>query len=387
MAKVRKAAEKKPKGTRLILPIIICSVLAAVLLFGIVMGSIALARELGAVVSYGGVTVDRGVASYLASTYKAQGGEADGEAIERYIRSVVAAAYLFDRNASLSDTDREWIKTNTAEILDYKAGNSKAEFNKLAADMGFSYDDFVRATELIYKAAVAKEAIYGVGGARLAYSQNSSLVSKYYAKYSHVKIIFIRTEDRFLLDEDGNRVKDEDGNDKLVDLSDYECELVREDIEEIRELMEGANTGGEVQMSLETFNSYYKTYNDDPQNADNGYYFAPASAYTAEYMEEYPNLIAKALSMSVGEYALTEDGDTVCAIYKYGNVLHDYVSSSASHFFTDFYSDAADFLFAEALDELIADVKVKDSYYAIDVAALKKNNLFKTTIGIGLRGV
>lgn len=379
---------KTPSGTRRVLPIVVCSLLAVILLFGAVLGVITLVLELNAVVSYGGIRVDRGVAAYLASTFKAAYGadkdDADLDAAtEEYIRGIVTAAYLFDRNASLTDDDRKWITENTAEILDYRAENSVQRFNEMSEGMGFTYDDFCRATELLYKASSAKESIYGVGGSKLAYAANSDMCTEYFAKYSHVKIIFIRTKDRFVLDEDGNRVKGDDGNDLTVDLSDLEEEAVRADIDEIRALVNAANSGGNEQMSLATFNGYYKKYNDDPDNAEDGYYFAPTSAYTAEFAEEYPNLVSSAFSLSVGDYGIAEDGNTVAVLYRIGNVSHDYISSSKAHFFGDFYSDAADYLFLKALGEIIGEVNVKDEYHALDLASLKKNSYFKTQIGIG----
>ena len=67
----RASSNKKEKNTKRILPIIICSFLALLLVFGIVLGTIALIKEMRSVVSYNGVRIDKGVASYLAATYKA----------------------------------------------------------------------------------------------------------------------------------------------------------------------------------------------------------------------------------------------------------------------------------------------------------------------------
>jgi len=149
---------------RKIIPIIIGSLLALAILFGAVLGTVALVREANSVVSYNGITVSRGVASYLASTYKAtfisslrstgvivsdaqffwnkvaEGYEdttygdllrRDGE---KYIRGVLVRAYLFDRYSSLDSSAREWIDTNVKEILDYKADGSIKKFNETLSD-------------------------------------------------------------------------------------------------------------------------------------------------------------------------------------------------------------------------------------------------------------
>ena len=368
--------------------IIIAAILAVILIFGAVFGTIALVTELTAVVSYNGVTLTEGVASYLASTfkasYKAVEGESLEDATERYIRAVVTAASLFDRHSQLSDEDNEWIETNVREVLDYKAGNDKAAFNTKAAEMGFTYDDFVSATRLIYKANKAKTAIYGAEGTKLAYQSNVHLCEDYLATYAHAKIIFIRTKDRFAIDENGNRIPGDDGDDMLIPLDPAEIEARLADIAEIESLMAAANAGTGVQMSLIAFNNYYDKYNDDPANKEDGYYFSPNSSFTAEYYEEYPNLIEKIFNMNIGEWGTSKDGDTVCAIYRYGAIPYDYLNSAMEPFFTDFYADSADYLFAESLETLSKEVNVKDSYREINVAALKKNSLYKTTLGVGI---
>ena len=369
--------------------IIIAAVLGVILVFGVVFGTIALVTELTAVVSYNGVTLTEGVASYLASTFKASYKATDDksleEATERYIRAIVTAASLYDRHAQLSAEDNEWIETNVKEVLDYKAGNDKAAFNEAASEMGFTYDDFVTATKLIYKASRAKAVIYGAEGTKLAYQSNVYLCEDYLATYAHVKIIFIRTEDKFAVDENGERLPGEDGNDMLLELGEEEKAERLADIAEIEALMAAANAGTGEQMSLMTFDSYYKKYNDDPANSEDGYYFSPNSSFTAEYYEEYPNLIEKIFSMKIGEWGTSTDGTTVCAIYRYGPIPYDYLNSAMEPFFTDFYADSADYLFSESLDTLSREVNVKDGYYAIDIASIKKNSLYKTTLGVGIQ--
>lgn len=376
---VKKAAKSR------LLPIIICSFLALVLLFGAVMGTVMIVREVGAYVSYNGVTLDEGVTSYLASTFKAsyKGDDLEG-ALERYLRAIAVAVYLYDRNAALAESDREWINTNVGEILDYKAGNDKKQFNEAAAPMGFDYSDFKRATEIIYKAAHSKLAIYGEGGVKLASQSGISSLNEYFKEYSHVKILFVRLEDKFVLDEAGNRVRGEDGNDMTVLLTPDEKAKVEADVLEIAELIERVNSG-EAQFGTAEFDEYYKIYNDDPTNASGGYYFSKNSAFTAEYREAYPNLVEKILTMETGELGSSTDGSTFCFIYKYENKALDYAAGATEHFFGDFYSDAADYLFDKALSELSKEVSVKDKFYALDIDGLKKNSLFKTSLGIGVK--
>lgn len=393
VANVKKAAEKRKITSKAILPIIVCSVLGVLLLFGIVLGTIAIVREAGSVVSYEGIRIDRGTASYLASTYKAsyKGDKSDTAALEaateKYIRRIAVAAYLYDRVAGKSDESEKWVERNTAEVLEYKAEGSVEKFNEIAKPMGFDYKDFVKGTELIYKAVSALDAIYGVGGSALSYSENAALAEEYFMSYTHVKVLFIRTENKYALDENGDRVPNGDGTDMTVTLSAEERAERLADIAKITELIENAKNGVGTEMSLEEFDSYYEKYNDEPEYADSGYYLHPDSDFTRYLKGEggYPHLAELALSMDVGEWGYTTDGDVTCFVYKYAPIMPDYASSDLNRFFTDFYADAAEHFFMESVDELSADVRVKKKYAEIDVAALEKNSLFKIMgVGIGM---
>ena len=391
--KRKAAAEKRKITSRAILPIILCSVLGVLILFGAVLGTIALVREAGSVMSYKGVRVDRGTAAYLASTYKAsyKGDKTDTAALEaateKYIRRIVVAAYLYDRVAGKNDKGEAWVERNTSEVLEYKAEGSVDKFNEIAEPMGFDYKDFVKGTELIYKAVSALDAIYGVGGSALSYSENAALAEEYFMSYTHVKILFIRTENKYALDENGDRVPNGDGTDMTVTLTAEERAERLADIAEMTELIENAKNGVGTEMSLERFNSYYEKYNDEPEYADSGYYLHRDSDFTKYLKGEggYPRLAELALSMEVGEWGYSTDGGVTCFVYKYAPLVPDYASSDLNRFFTDFYADAAEHFFMESVDALSADVRVKKKYAEIDVAALQKNSLFKIMgVGVGL---
>lgn len=399
--------------TKKVIPIVVISLLVVVLLFGIILGTISLIKEAGSVMSYGGVTVSPGVASYLISTYKTthiesvkkeligtgiqfmdtetfwaetkEGGDITygDELISEctsFVKGTLICAYLFDRVASLTALDRETINTGVAEVLDIKAGGSVTKFNEMAEPMGFTFDDFKEATELLYKAERAKTAIYGTDGKNLMASSNVSLCEEYLSSMSHVKLLFIRTEDRFTYDEEGNRVT-ENGVDKLVPLSDGEKAERLSDIALIKKMIENIKTGDGTEMSPEAFDTWYtyreNMYNDDPDNSSLGYYFGDLSAYTAEFAKAYPAVIDEAIKMEIGEYSMVETSTGVCFIYKYEPVKYAYTVTSLEHFFADFYSDAATYHLMSSVEELGADVTVKDSFSEIDPRDLKYNSIFK----------
>lgn len=382
-------------NTKKVLPILVCSLLGLLIVFGIVLGTIAIVKEAKSVVSYRGVRVDKGVAAYLASTYKAayKGDKDDtaalDAAIEQYIRRIVVAAYLYDRTSKLDEFGKQWIENNVNEVLEYKAEGSIAVFNKQAEPMGFNFKDFKRGTELIYKATSALDAIYGANGSRLSYADadTTRLCEEYFAGYTHIKILFIRTETKYALTDEGDRMPNGDGTDMTIGLTPEAKAARLEDIARITELVENTRTGVGSMMSLEELNYYYEKYNDEPAYAESGYYLHPNSDFTA-YLEGkggYPNLTKTALSMNIGDWAKTTDGEVVCFIYRYAPLSPDYADSDMYRFFTDFYSDAAEHFFMRSVDEIAPDVKVKDKYHKLGLSGLKKNPDFKIWgVGIGL---
>lgn len=389
-----KRAEKRI-DTKKVLPILVCSLLGLLIVFGIVLGTIAIIKEAKSVVSYRGVRVDKGVAAYLASTYKAtyRGDKNDtaalDAAIEQYIRRIVVAAYLYDRTSKLDEFGKQWIENNVNEVLEYKAEGSIAVFNKQAEPMGFNFKDFKKGTELIYKATSALDAIYGANGSRLSYADadTTRLCEEYFAGYTHIKILFIRTETEYVLTEEGERRPNGDGTDMTVTLTPEKKAQRLADIERITELIENAKAGVGSMMSIAEFDSYYEKYNDEPAYAESGYYLHPNSDFTAYFEGEggYPNLVKTAFSMSIGDWAKTTDGEVVCFLYRYAPLSPDYADSGMYRFFTDFYSDAAEHFFMQSVDEIAPDVKVKDKYHKLGLSGLKKNPDFKVWgVGIGL---
>jgi hypothetical protein len=121
---------------------------------------------------------------------------------------------------------REEIDRQIEETLSYRAGGSKAEFNKKTEAMGFDFSDFCEAQEILYKAERAGVAIYGENGEVLASDSYLGLCNNYLKNhYSHVKLLFIRTRDDFAVDEDGNRIEGDEG-DELRDLTEAELSML-----------------------------------------------------------------------------------------------------------------------------------------------------------------
>ena len=367
--------------------------LSCVLLVGAVFGVIGIVRNVRAVVKYKGIYLNEGVVNYLASSYKydfmstltRSGVEAydsplfwqstseDGikwsdalaDGTERYIRRVVVGSYLFDKNTRLNSNDKAVIAKAVEEVVAYRAEGSVKKFDEIGATMGFTYKDFQKAAELLYKYEMAEAVIFGYDGSALESGGFTAECSEFFeSAYSHVKLLIIRT--------DGELVTDETGKQTVSEYDDDKRAKVLADIEEIRTLID--NPSGDVDsyvMNEESFDWYINKYKTGTINDTEGYYFSysltSASSYSKEFAEDAPEVVKLAVSMDVGHYAECELDFGVCFIYKCPLEENAYTRITLSHFFEDFYENASSYVYSKSVDVYIGDVTVKEKYdrYAV----------------------
>lgn len=394
--------------------IIVAAVLALIILLGGTLILINVVTEAQAVVSYDGVYVSRGVASYLAATYKydhvtielkkelaikgitfrdtpefwAKSSDAgisygDGlkKATEDYIRGVVVGSYLFDSISALTGAEREYITSSVRQVLDFKAGGNESTFNAVTEKMGFTYSDFAAATEMMYKASMLKSVLWGVDGELLKSGSDLVGTERYLQTYTRARLLFIRLNDDYVLGTDGKPTYE--GNEYVMkELTQEEYDRRIEDIDYIKALIRGYEEDANLQMSEEAFYTYQKRYNSYDDYKQSGYYFAPstgtrleeaglgdsASALLIDTLAEMENYEYRMLSLNGGSIA--------CFVYKCPVEPYAYSKRELADFFEDFYSNCASFLNAELLAERAPAVNVKDSYYDIDLIALPYNNVY-----------
>lgn len=410
--------DKKPLSPKTKLIIAIASFLSVVLVFGMVLGISVLIKNKNAVARYGTVRADRGVVSYLVSSAKrdfiadiarAHGISAVGqdtpefwnetvlegrplsehltEYVEEFVRDVIAGAYLFDRYASLSRSERTAIKRGALEMLEAVAEGNESLFNKKTAEMGFDFSDVVAATELLFKYERARAKIYGSNGEVLSSGSYLNECDEYYSTYTHALFIFIRTDDEFELDENGNRVPGDDGNDKLLPLDPSETEKRLADVQSIMEAIDSFEDGTDAQMTPVYFDSMLKKYSYDYASDSKGYYFTDGgesgiySKFTKDFYEGYPEVVEAALSMSKNSYKCIELEDSYCVIYKTENENYAYTYPAYSDFFEDFYVNASYYLYDASLDAAAPMVVLdEEKYNKIDPVLLPYNSVYRVRV-------
>ena len=354
--------------------------LGAVLLTGIVIGTVSAIKESRSVMSYKGIYMYDGVANYLAASYKytfkatltklgingadnesfwarsAGGGKTYGDILkentDRYLKSVLVGSYLFDRNTKLTKNDKELIANSVAEVLEHKAGGDIDKFNEIGEPMGFTYKDFERAAELIYKFEMAKTVIFGYDAAALETGLFDAQCDEYYREnYVRVRLLVIRTDGEWATDPDtGKQVLDE-----------YDEEEKAEALAKIQDIREKIADG---RMNETAFIWHIQNeYPTDQVNDERGYYFSASSAYSHNFANEGGRDIVKlALSGRVGEYTECELDIGTCFIYKCELEDGAYSSYVLERFFEDFYINAAPSIYLDSLTSYFSDVKIKDKY-------------------------
>ncbi len=381
--------------------IFVCIFMAVLVLAGAVFGIALAVKNSKAVVSYNGITLTKEEASFFASYYKLQymvelsqkGVEVEdtesfwntkvnelntyGDFLKyntrQYLKEIVLCNYFYDNYAKLSKQEKRDIELAIKEVLDYRADGSIDTFNTSAEKMGFSYSIFDDVSELLYKAIMARTAVFGNNGQNL--SSETEICEEFLKEYSHVKLMFIRSETDFRYDENGDRFKDDDGNDLLFTLSAQEKEKRREDIEKLTAAVDGAASGGDFQMSPTMFDNYLNVYKSGDDEKDSaGYYFHESSDYTAEFASALSDVVDASLEMKIGEYKKVDLGFGVCFIYKYDVTPGAYLQKSEFSCFDDFYELAAEDKFSEMLEEIGEDVVFSKEYDEFDFIALPKND-------------
>lgn len=369
--------------------------LAIVLSVGGVLGISVALKNARAVVRYENVTADEGAVRYLASYYKmlylrslnsagisafdgeefwnsiSEEGKSYGEHFEEgfreYLASLIAANNIFLSYSKYTPEDKYRVAATVEEILKYKANNSVSDFNSMAEPYGFDHDDFSNAAALLYKAERAKEILYGINGENLKSFPEEC--AKYYETYSHVSLIFIRTEQVFEYDEEGKLVYDEEGNVRLRDLTEDERAERQGIIDTLTCAIEAKKNGENMQITPTMFENFLAKSDSDKTMNDVGYYFHGNANATREFAEAFPEVVEASLAMDKYEYRRVDCSIGVCFIYKYDLADKAY-SDSDNVFFSDFYSDASDYLYGDIIETLSDYVAFSDSYGEIDLLSI-----------------
>ena len=386
------------------LTIFVCIFLSIVIIFGATLGIIMGVIKSRAVIKYESTRLDEGEVIYLASLFKSsyiaslvKGGntkardnsvfwssasEIDGktqgdllrEAFVEYISGIAVKNSLYLDTERFTSSQKKDIKALLDTRLSYLGCDSKKDFNLMSDKLGFDYDDMLDASYLLYKANTAFPLIYGDDGSNL--KNFTSECDKYLNTYSHVALIFIRSEDVYVFDEEGKLTYDDEGQIVTRPLTAEERAEREGNAEKLRTYIKNLNEGLSGAITPETFELYMKEHSDtDPEYINRGYYFHPSAQATAEFYEVYPEVVERALDMEIGEYSEVSCSDGVCFIYRY-DVAKNAYADTTNVFFTDFFSDGAAWCFGENIKALSEGVSFAEEFSNIDIVSIPSNSKY-----------
>lgn len=400
--KITKIEQQKPK--RKFLTIFICIFAAIILIFGVVLGVISSIKKSKAAISYRGTIMSEEVASFFVTRYKyeymselrragvnpedtygfwnkdAGEGMSYGEILEartrNYVSQIIVANYLFDKYGKLTSEERDLISDEIEDYLNDWGGGSKAKFNEQTAELGFSYSSFKDATEMYYKYLNAERIFCGANGENM--KGETELIKNSLSKYSHVKLLFIRTETTYVLDDNGNRKTLQGGAYEMRALTEEEKAERLLLISKIDAQIEAFNSHEDGAMSDQAFENYLKNNDEgDLTMHSSGYYFCENSAFSAAYKENYPEIIKTVYELSVDKFGKAEEDFGVCYVYKIEPSVSDLNVDALENCFGDFYSNLAVEFFVQTLDECMKDVSFKDKFEKIKVLDMPCNQNFR----------
>lgn len=418
---------QEPKKKKNVLLIVAGAVVAIALTMGLVLGIINFISSRRAVMEYDGTRMDEKVAAYLVSTYKTEylaslkakgiayaedseefwneenpdGSGTFGKGFERAaearLKQILIGVYLYDSVAEMGKNTKTAIENTANQVASYRynmESGFEALFEADAEKFGYDYKSFVKAATMLYKSNVACSMLYGENGAGVA--QDTDACTEYLnAAYSHVSLVFVRTETTYKLDDEGNRVTVQSGY-ELEELSEEEKAERQNVINELIGMINGYKVSDSEALAAK-ITALANNYRSEQasKRIEKGYYFAEGSEYKESFISEarFEPIVKKALAMQLDETGrafgyceLNLDGKktddekqkaerVVCFIYKSEPKANAYADVDLSDFFTDFYKGAAQLAYAKDVIKRSADVKVKDKFYEMQVALIPENKL------------
>lgn len=378
----------------------------ALIIFGTTLGIISAVRHAGAVYSYNGTVMDKGVAAFFTSRFKVDYFTAlrnegytpiddeefwsseykDGVSfresfsglLEAHLKEILVANYIFDNCRSLTADDKDQIKKTVSEVVEYKADGSVEKFNEIASQYGFDYNSFSDAVTMYYKATNAFLAMFGEDGVNI--SSDTTVCGSYLNEYTHVSLIIVR--------ESTELKNSESEGERNTHLSESEKLERKEYIETIHSAIEAYKNGTDGKMTVTAFENWL----DDDENSatswrEVGYYFNENAEKTAEFAEIFPDVVKKAYEMEMYSFDEVEMNMTIemedggeyeekihVFIYKYPPTDGAYADEDAANYwFSDFYSDASVYIYSNYLDEYREGVETGGYYGKFDGVSIPVN--------------
>ncbi len=281
-----------------------------------------------------------------------------GEYVEeytlQYAKSVVCALKLFEEySLKLDDAETDRIDESIDEMIYYKYGDSKAEFNKaLMSTYGITVKSLRKAFVMEAKVNAVEEYLFGENGKE---KPTISDYEKYYKEhYMRLGVIMVNTAFEYTLDSEGNAVLDENGDPVKRIFSEEE---VTEKKEKVAQALIKARNGEDF-MSLVSSYSELKV-----ENRQNGFYLCSEDYETLVKGGYDPKLLSEVMKLNVNEVSEFTLDDAAVIVKRLPLIEGAYKSSSDAEQFSRMegylITEKYDAILRDMLDDIYVDDYVK----------------------------
>ncbi len=293
-------------------------------------------------------------------------GELTVKQIDTSLKQLLVTQKLYDEYGlgAIDDKDKQ-IEDAVKEKIDEDAAQigSRNALNAALGVYGMNIDDLSDIYRAEFKRAVLLDYLYGENGTEKVGEQETE---KYYKEnYNRVKHIYLDLKEKYVLNEDGDKVMNPStGYYRTESLTDEEIKQKRQLGEE---LLKKAQGGDDFEKLIEQYNE------------DDGMTYYTDGLYITEndtYEEPFLNAV---LEMSEGEVRLVESSMGLHIIKKYSLEDGAYTKEVNENFFASLADDVLEKKQNEKLNSYISLVAVNDEAYASVVfseTALMDDKLF-----------
>ena len=246
---------------------------------------------------------------------------------EDYMKKLVVSLYLFD-HYGLDDIEgtREQIKISVDECIadDIAALGARSTLNEALSAYKMNISDLEDMYRIEIKRSMLEEYLYGSGGKTPLTDEDKE--AYYNETYARVKHILINTVDKYVLDDDGQRIIDTStGYYKTEKLTDAEKE----------EKKALASTVLQKAENGEDFEELIEQYNEDEGMTyyTDGYFLTENSAYEKAFLNA-------AIELQTGQIKSVESAYGIHIIKKYALEKGAYLKDINKNFFSELEDDA-----------------------------------------------
>lgn len=258
--------------------------------------------------------------------------------IDNVKRTLICMELCKQYRLTLSDAAIEQIDSYIDELIYERADGSRTVFNQELSKFGVNASILREIYIAEDQAALAFQYLYGESGP-LALTEED--LDQYCAdNYVHVQHIYVNNAYVYDTDENGEYLRNSDGELILRTLTDEEAAEQNEKIEAIRSAL----------SSGESFDTVYRQYSEDLYY-ENGYYISRSMNFIDE-------VIDASFSLNIGEYICVTSDYGTHFIKRLEMDTQPYKDNSNADFFEDYENTVKTALFYQYLEERLDDVSV-----------------------------